>query len=121
MKKLIVLAVLFLASSITCQCPSGQVQSACFSTYNQQQNQNCSSQCVDSIALLVGGSDLAGWRSDMEFYGWEGYVSLADFPYKIDAPVGWWAKGRVIVCGGRNWDVDQPESRCWQFSHCQNR
>ena len=120
MKKLIVLAVLFLASSITCQCPSGQVQSACFSTYNQQ-NQNCSSQCVDSMALLVEGSDLAGWRSDMEFYGWEGYVSLADFPYKIDAPVGGWAKGRVMVCGGRNWDVDEPESRCWQFSHCQNR
>lgn len=48
-------------------------------------------------------------------------VAKADFPYTVDAPVGWWANSRIVVCGGRNWDLDQPESRCWQFITCQNR
>ena len=33
---------------------------------------------------------------------------ITPFPYKIDAPFGWWSlSSGLIVCGGKNWDDDQ--------------
>jgi len=45
-------------------------------------------------------------------------VKFPDFPYPIDAPFGWWSSRGLLVCGGRNWDVDIPESRCWRYAQC---
>ena len=90
---------------------------------SNQQNQNCSNQCVDSIALLVGGSDLAGWRSDMELFGPEGFIDatkMAEFPYKIDAPVGWWGKGRVKVYVKQGSDLSIQKSVVMTASIHQN-
>eukprot|EP00091_Calanus_sinicus_P000707 TRINITY_DN10640_c0_g1_i1.p1 TRINITY_DN10640_c0_g1~~TRINITY_DN10640_c0_g1_i1.p1 ORF type:complete len:184 (-),score=42.90 TRINITY_DN10640_c0_g1_i1:354-905(-) len=44
--------------------------------------------------------------------------SFQIFPYLIDAPFGWWSSRGLLVCGGRNWDVDVPESRCWRYDQC---
>ena len=33
---------------------------------------------------------------------------ISPFPYKIDAPFGWWTPASgLTVCGGKNWDDDQ--------------
>ena len=60
---------------------------------------------------------------------------ISPFPYKIDAPFGWWTQASgLTVCGGKNWDDDQVffnphnsdltlvvqvESRCWGYSPCE--
>merc|ERR1719468_1418387 len=77
--------------------------------------------CVDQVALLVGGSNLAGWRSDAEiFLGDAGFVQIGDYPYLIDAPYGFYAGPHigVVICGGKNWSDDIVEKRCWQYNPC---
>ena len=33
---------------------------------------------------------------------------ISPFPYKIDAPFGWWTPASgLTVCGGKNWDDDR--------------
>jgi len=70
--------------------------------------------------LLLGGHDLQEWRSDGEIWGPQGKVDVQvpDFPYKIDAPFGWWSSDGVVVCGGKNWDDDVIDARCWRYDHC---
>ncbi|XP_023331741.1 uncharacterized protein LOC111703888 isoform X1 [Eurytemora carolleeae] len=73
------------------------------------------------MALLVGGSNLAGWRNDAELINDKNFTKkIADFPYTIDAPYGFWSgpTGGVVVCGGKNWDEDITETRCWRYLHC---
>lgn len=76
--------------------------------------------CVDQIPLLVGGSNLAGWRKDGEILLGDEFVAIGDFPYLIDAPYGFYAGPEigVVICGGKNWDDDVVENRCWQYNQC---
>ena len=101
---------------------------------------------LQAWALLLGGSQLSGWRSDMEVWDAEQRLPLmvADFPYAIDAPFAWWSPAAgLVVCGGKNWATDQvrksmgvagrrqrllvetcvlqTESRCWRYSPCEEQ
>lgn len=96
-------------------CNYHQTTSACV--------ENCGnvSRCVDSMALLVGGSNLAGWRKEAEIISGDNFhIQIADFPYIIDAPYGFWGgpKLGVVVCGGKNWEDDVVETRCWNYDQC---
>ena len=89
-------------------CPYGLIQSA------------WDESCVETSVVLLGGRNLNGWRADGEIWvnDMKMDVKLPDFPYAIDAPFGWWSSRGLLVCGGRNWDVDVPESRCWRYDQC---
>ena len=77
----------------------------------------------DELVVLIGGRNLNGWRRDAEVWGREGKVDVdvPDFPYTIDAPYGWWTSDGLLVCGGRNWDIDAPEQRCWRLDICDKK
>lgn len=97
-------------------CPFSQVETGCVGSCDDRPA------CVPALALLVGGSNLAGWRSDAEIIGPNYHKEIADFPYTIDAPYGLWGGGKLgaVVCGGKNWDDDVIESRCWRYDPCSN-
>ena len=90
-------------------CDYGSVQSAWDDT------------CVETSVILLGGRNINGWRKDGEIWTTAGRLDahFPDCPYPIDAPFGWWSSVGLLVCGGRNWDVDMPESRCWRFDQCE--
>ena len=79
--------------------------------------------CVEPWVVLLGGRNLDGWRSDGEIWASGGKidVDIPDFPYAIDAPFGWWTSKGLLVCGGKNWDDDVTDNRCWRYDHCQHR
>jgi len=109
---LLLLLLLFLlcTSFINSSCPIGEVQSA--------QGDGC----IEAWSFLLGGSQLTGWRSDAEIWASDQHIEwmISPFPYKIDAPFGWWTPASgLTVCGGKNWDDDQVESRCWGYSPCE--
>jgi len=96
--------------TIAAMCPIGQVESA------------QGGGCVEAWTFLLGGSRLLGWRNDAEIWASDQHIQWAvtPFPYKIDAPFGWWTPvSGLVVCGGKNWDDDKVESRCWGYSPCQ--
>ena len=37
-----------------------------------------------------------------------------------DTPYIWWSTEAqsVVVCGGKNWDLDRSEDRCWRYDTC---
>ena len=37
-----------------------------------------------------------------------------------DSPYAWWSRAAraVLVCGGNNWDTEQPDTRCWRWDPC---
>ena len=38
----------------------------------------------------------------------------------LDHPYGWWSRSEntVLICGGKNWDLDISDNRCWTYSPC---
>ena len=93
---------------LSLQCDYGQIHSA----WNDS--------CVGTAVVLLGGRNLYGWRKDGEIWGVGGKmdVNFPDFPHTVDAPFGWWSSLGLLVCGGRNWDIDSPDSRCWRYDQC---
>ena len=71
--------------------------------YGEVESAGDPGRCVAPLALLLGGSDLRGWRRDGELWSEEGPVQdqVPDFPYTIDAPFGWWSRAGAVVCGGK--------------------
>ena len=89
-------------------CEYGMIQSA----WNET--------CIGTNVVLLGGRNLKGWRKDGEIWAptVKVDVDFPDFPYPVDAPFGWWSSLGLLVCGGRNWDIDQVETRCWRYDQC---
>ena len=71
--------------------------------YGEVESAGDPGRCVAPLALLLGGSDLRGWRRDGELWSEEGpmHEQVPDFPYTIDAPFGWWSRAGAVVCGGK--------------------
>ena len=49
--------------------------------------------------------------------------AIIDLEYFFsDSPYIWWSRASksVIVCGGKNWDEDVSDSRCFSYDHCNN-
>jgi len=96
-------------------CPQNQIDSACLN------NCNNATACVDTMAFLVGGKNSLEWRRDAEIINSIGeQFKIADFPSSIDVPYGFWAGAQIglVVCGGKNWDVDIVDNKCWRYKAC---
>jgi len=97
-------------------CNENQIESAC------RGDDACESPCVNPMAFLVGGRNGEGWRSDAEMinFGGQQQIQIADYPYKIDVPYGFWAGPDfgLVVCGGKNWNSELVDNKCWRFKPC---
>ena len=108
--------LLLLLVSPACSCAPGEVPSGqgggCVEVSPRPPH-------LQACQLLLGGSQLSGWRRDAEVWAadqqmevrvWAApfQVEITPFPYTIDAPFGWWSpESGLVVCGGKNWDDDQ--------------